>query len=149
MSYYLINSNGCYYKTVSKEPNALYVTVRPPQLAIDELKGENPPAQSARWDNGSWSLVAGTPMTGAKPAQVMYRTEVTAQEFIDLWSNEHWGEAVVNTNAIVVDFVTKLQNYQKTFDTGAGQVTTGMTAVVQNTSMTQAEGLQIVKGVRL
>lgn len=148
---HLINSNNRYFASINvgKRPAVPFTTVSPPQAAIDALQSSEPPTQSAEWDGSQWTLISGAPMDGYVAPPVQYRTEVTAEEFIGLWSNDHWGEAVTSTDPIVVDFVTKLKNYKKTFDTGANQVTTGMTAVVQNTSMDTAYAQQIVKGVRL
>lgn len=89
--------------------------------------------------------------SGPWPVEVRYRTQVTADEFIRLWNQDHWGEAVISADSAVQDFVTKLKSYRKTFDVGAQQVIDGMTAVVNalDVTMTGPEAQKIGRGVPL
>jgi len=80
-----------------------------------------------------------------------YRTLVTPEEFIGLFNNDQWGDCVTTADTDAAKFITKLQNYTKSFDTGHAVVTAGMTDIVQavDIDIDQTEALEIVKGVRL
>lgn len=89
-----------------------------------------------------------TEYTGIFPPPV-YRTQVTPEEFIGLFTNEQWGEVVLSADVDVIEFRTRLQNYKKTFNTEHSAITDGMTEIVQATDITMSgpEALEIVKGV--
>lgn len=84
-----------------------------------------------------------------KPAQ--YRTLVTPEEFIGLFSNDQWGDCVTSEDPDAAKFVTQLQNYKKPFEVTHQRVIDGMTSIAtaSDIGMTGPEAQQIVKGVPL
>ena len=78
-----------------------------------------------------------------------YRTQVAAEEFIGLFTNDQWGDVVLSVDPDVIAFRTRLQNYKKTFDAGHTLITDGMTKIVQDGIMNAAAAQEIIKGVVL
>ena len=79
----------------------------------------------------------------------VYDTDVTAKEFIGLFTFDEWSDVKGSADANVKKFVAVLESFPKKFDTGHAKVTAAMTKIVQagDISINQTRAQEIVKGI--
>jgi len=150
--YHLINRGKEYFGTITadKPPSVPYTTVAPPQSIIDGLASLDAPTEVAEWNDVSWSIKTRAMMSEYRHKD-SYRTLVTPDELIDLFTGTEWGQMRNTSDPDAAQFVDQLKSRWKTVDLTDRRTRSGLTKLVKasDINFNKQRAAVIIKGIKV